>query len=114
MKVISNIIKEIHISHLFKTNLDNLTHIEATSERPQLAWINGIIFITTEFDSEKLTIELTKEGILYLDTFNYSECKEKPDQLKWNGFKVDVFDLSGHPTFTHIINFILEKEKRKI
>jgi len=111
LKVISNIIKEIHISHLFKTNLDNLTHIETISERPQLAWINGIIFIATEFDSEKLTIELTKEGILYLDTFSYAECKEKPDQLKWNGFKVDVFDLSGHPTYEKLIDSILENEK---
>jgi len=110
LKVVSNIIKEIHISHLFKTEINNLTHMEAISERPQLFWINGIIFITTKFASEKLTIELTK-GIFYLDTFNYSECKEKPDQLKWNGFKVDVFDLSGHPTYTPIIQFILEDKK---
>lgn len=111
MKVISNIIKEIHISHLFKTNLDTLTHMEATSEHPQLIWINGIIFTTTEFDSEKLTIELAKKGILYLDTFSYAECKEKPEQLNWNGFKVDVFDMTGHPTYEKLIDFILEIKK---
>ena len=111
MKVISNIIKEIHISHLFKIDVDNLVHLEAATDLPQLFWINGIIFTATEFDSEKLTIELTKEGILYLDTFKYAECKEKPDQLKWNGFKVDVFDLSGHPTYEKLIDSILENEK---
>jgi len=111
LKIISNIIKEIHISHLFKTTLDNLTHMEATSERPQLVWINGIVFTSAEFDNEKLTIELAKEGILYLDAFSYAECKEKPDQLKWNGFNVDVFDFSGHPTYEKLIHFILENEK---
>ena len=84
--------------------------MEAITESPQLFWIKGILFTMSEFSNEQLTIELTK-GIFYIDTFNYSECKEKPDQLNWNGFKVDVLDLSGHPTFTHIIDFILENEK---
>ena len=110
MKISINEIKEIHILHLYKTTTDNLSHIEAITESPRLFWIKGILFYITEFDSEKLTIELTK-GIFYLDAFNYAECKEKPEQLNWNGFKVDVLDLSGHPTFTHIIDFILEIEK---
>ena len=110
MKVTSNIIKEIHISHLFKTSIENLAHMEAVTEFPRLFWIKGILFNMVGFDSEKLVIELTK-GIFYLDTFNYSECKEKPEQTKWNGFKVDVFDLSGHPTYEKLIDSILENEK---
>ena len=83
--------------------------MEAISERPQLFWIKGVLFTICEFDSEKLTIELTK-GIFYLDTLNYSICKEKPEQLKHNGLNIDVFDLSGHPTYEKLIDSILENE----
>ena len=65
MKVTINTINEISISHVLKTDIDNLTKIEATSESPKLYWCKGILFSIWEFSSEELTVKQT-QGIWYM------------------------------------------------
>ena len=111
MKVIMNIIKEVHISHLHKTNVENLTQMEAITENPKLYWCKGVLFSVYEFSNEELAVKQT-QGIWYLDSFTYAECKEKSDYSTYNGFKVDVIDMTGHPTYEKLIESILENEKK--
>lgn len=110
MKITSNIIKEIHISHLHKTNIENLTQMEAITEYPKLYWCKGVLFSVYEFSSEGI---VTKQinGIWYLDSFTYAKCQEKNQYSTYNGFKVDVIDMTGHTVYEKLIDCILENEK---
>ena len=110
MKVTSNIITEIHISHLHKTNIENLTQMEAITENPKLYWCKGVLFSVYEFTNEELVIKQT-QGIFHLDSFTYAICQEKNQYSTYNGFKVDVIDMTGHSTYEKLIVSILEDEK---
>jgi len=110
MKVTSNIIQEVNISHLHKTNIENLTQMEAITENPKLYWCKGVLFSVYEFTSEEIVTKLIK-GIWYLDTFTYAICPEKNQYSAYNGFKVDVIDMTGHITYEKLIDYILENEK---
>ena len=106
MKVSLNPIKEIKITHLFKTTVKNLTKLEAITESPKLSWCNGLLFAFYEFPGEKLQIELT-QGIWYLDSIHYA-VSEKIDVAKWNGYAVEVGDLTSHSTFEELTKQIKE------
>ena len=110
MKVTLNIITEIHISHLHKTSIENLTQMEAITENPKLDWCKGVLFSVYEFSSEGI---VTKQinGIWHLDSFTYAKCQEKNQYSAYNGFKVDVLDMTGHIIYEKIIDYILGNEK---
>ena len=110
MKVTSNIIQEINISHLHKTNIENLTQMEAIVENPKLYWCKGVLFSVYEFTSEVI-VQKQIEGIWYLDSFTYAKCQERNQYSTYNGFKVDVIDMTGHSTYEKLIDYILENEK---
>ena len=107
MKVTLNPIKEIKITHLHRTTVKNLTKLEAITESPKLFWCNKILFNYYEFGGEKLNIELAK-GIFYLDSFTYAICEEKIDVAKWNGYAVEVSDLTGHSNYEELTKQVLE------
>ena len=107
MKVTINTINEISISHLLKTDINNLTKIEATTESPKLYWCKGILFSIWEFSSEEIIVKQIG-GIWYIDSFIYSECKQKISQSKYNGFTVEVIDFTGHSTFEKLIDSLSE------
>jgi len=99
LKVITNQINEIHITHLQKTTIENLTKMEAITQEPKLYWCNGYIFTIIQYDTNESFIQITK-GNWYLESLIY--CKsEKIEQSKFNGFAVDVIDSTGDP-FDHI------------
>ena len=110
MKVTSNIIREVNISHLHKTNIENLTQMEAITENPKLYWCKGVLFSVYEFTSEEIVTKQIK-GIWYLDSFTYAICQERNEYSTYNGFKVDVIDMTGHTTYENLIESILETEK---
>ena len=110
MKVTSNIIQEINISHLHKTNIENLTQMEAIVENPKLYWCKGVLFSVYEFTSEVI-VQKQIEGIWYLDSFTYAICQKRNEYSTYNGFKVDVIDMTGHSTYENLIESILETEK---
>ena len=104
MKITYNPINEVRITHLFKTSVENLTKLEAISETPRLFWCNGILFNFTNYESDELTAKQT-EGILYINAFHYAESE--PIQIsKWNGYSLEISNLSGHPTFEKLIESI--------
>jgi len=92
-----------------ETDIDNLTKSEAISQEPTLFWCKGILFCVYQFENEELTIQKTK-GIWYLNSLTY--CKsEKISQSKFNGFSVEVIDLTGDSIYESLIDKILEAEK---
>jgi len=109
LKVIPNPIKECYINQIVKSDIQNMTKVRTISES-YLAWCNGLLFFYEEFDSEDITKEKTK-GIWYLQSFVYTECKEKIQQSKWNGYSLEVVDLTGYPMYEDLTKSILEIEK---
>jgi len=109
LKVILNSIKEVHISHLLKTSIENLTKIEAITQEPKLFWCKGILFIPFEYNVDELEIQKTK-GVYYLDKFYYAECKERIDQSRYNGFSVEVIDLTGDLVYENLISSLEDKK----
>jgi len=61
MKVTTNKINEIHISHLLKTSIENLTKMEAITSEPKLFWCKGILTIPTNSNN------FQKNNIIYYD-----------------------------------------------
>ena len=109
MKVLSNPIKECHINQIVKSDIQNMTKVRTISES-YLAWCNGLLFYLEKFDSEDIVKKQT-EGIWYLQSFVYTECKEKIQQSKWNGYSLEVVDLTGYPMYEDLTKSILEIEK---
>ena len=109
MKVITNQINEIHISHFQKTSLENLTKSETITQQPILFWCKGYVFSLSCFESEELTVKKTK-GTWYIDSLVYSKS-EKINQSKFNGFSVEVIDQTGDQTLERLFDYISKAEK---
>lgn len=108
MKLTSNTINKINIFHLFKTDVETLTKIEVLSPNPiPLYWINGILFSIEELESEEL---ITKKihGVWYIDSLTYAFSKEHITDSSWNGYTVEVINLTGHPTLEKLIALLQE------
>ena len=82
-----------------------MTKIMTLQER-YLAYCNGIVFYTENFESKDIEKKLV-EGIWYIQTFCYTESK-KIVESKWNGYSLEVVDLSNYPTFQELTKSILE------
>ncbi len=109
MKVITNQINEIHITHLQKTTIANLTKMEAVTQEPKLYWCNGYIFTAIQYDTNESFIQITK-GNWYIESLTY--CKSpKIQQSKYNGFSIEVIDYTGDPPFEKLFDHISEAEK---
>lgn len=110
IKVTITPIKEIKITHLFKTSVENLTKLEAISESPRLYWCNGILFNFINYESDEVTAKQL-DGILHINAFHYAICDQRPDISKWNGYSLEVSDLTGHYTFENLTKSIKEELK---
>ena len=84
--------------------------MEAITENPKLYWCKGVLFSVYEFTSEAI-VQKQIEGIWYLDSFTYAKCQERNQYSVYNGFKVDVIDMTGHTNYENLIESILENEK---
>ena len=98
-----NGIKKICIFHLHKTTVENLTKMASLSQPnpTPLLWIKGYLFDMEETESEELTIQKTK-GVWYIDSFTYAKTQELK-QSNWNGYSIEVLDMTGHPALEKII-----------
>ena len=68
--------KEIIITTVLKTSVENLTKMEAISPDPKLSWCNGILFNVYGFNNKDFELK-ELEGIHYLSGLHYAECKER-------------------------------------
>lgn len=106
MKVILNPIKEIYITNIIKSDIHRLTKQQAIRDKP-LAWCNGVIFSIDEIENDEL-VKKQSEGILYLESFVYAECKSFIEVSKWNGYSIEVIDFTGHDTTEKLIECIIK------
>ena len=109
MKILNNTITECSINQIVKSDISRLIKIAVLREKP-LCWVNGILFDLTEFESEEVT-KLQTEGKLFLETLAYADCKEKPDNLKFNGVQVEVLDFTNYSMYSDLIKSVLEIKK---
>ena len=110
MKLNTNLIKEVSIFHLQKTSVENLTKMEAITERPILYWNQGYLFSLIESQNETLQSKII-EGSWFIDSLTIAECTVRVDQAKWNGYSVEVIDVSNFPNFDELIKLVKEKLK---
>ncbi|WP_299290528.1 hypothetical protein [Nitrosopumilus sp.] len=99
-------IKKIVITNFLKTSVDELTKMEAVTPDPSLYWCNGFLFTTTSLIND-YTIKKQHEGIMLLDIFYYA-LSEKISESKWNGYSIEVIDLTGHSIFEQLTQQIKE------
>ena len=84
MKLIESPINEVHVSQLFKTSIDNLTKMEAITEKPTLYYCKNILFSLCELETEELNKIF--QGQWYLQTLTYAKCDSKIS--KWNKYSI--------------------------
>ena len=109
MKITFNTIKEIIIFNIHKTTIQNITKNEAISETPVLLWCNDILFNMTQTTSDQLFLKQI-EGIEYIDTITYVNS-EKIEQSRWNGYTIEVRDMSGHSIYEPLTKFLEDKKQ---
>ena len=109
MKVSINPIKEIVVCNTHKTSVENITKNEAISPTPVLLWCNGILFNLTQQNSDQVFIKQT-EGIEYYDTVTYA-LSDKITESKWNGYTIEVLDMTGHSAYGPITKSLLEESE---
>ena len=73
-----------------------------------LAWCNGVLFHTDDFEAEDI-VKKQIEGILYLKSFVYVKS-QKIQISKWNGYSIEVVDLTGYSFFEDLTKSILGME----
>ncbi len=100
-----NPITEIKITDLVHTDIDTLTKNRAIHSQP-LVWVDGILFYAIEFDNKELALESSK-GTYYLDTVCYTESPFI-ESSKFNGWNVDVIDVTGNNTLEGLVQGIKE------
>ena len=108
MKITFNTIKEIIIFNIHKTTIQNITKNEAISETPVLLWCNDILFNVTQITSDQLFLKQT-QGVECLDTVTYT-FTEKIEQSRWNGYTIEVRDMSGHSIYDPLTKFLEDKK----
>ena len=104
MKITLNTIKEIIVFNIHKTTIENIIKNEAISETPVLLWCNDILFNMTQTTSDQLFLKQI-EGIEYIDTITYVNS-EKIEQSRWNGYTIEVRDMSGHSIYEPLTEFL--------
>jgi len=97
LKVTLNSIKEVIIFHHNKTTVQNITKSEAIDDQPILFWCNGVLFNITIPNTDESFIKQT-EGIEYIDTLTWA-FSDKIDKSTWNGYSVEVQDVTGHSLY---------------
>ena len=108
MKVIHNPVKECIINQIFKIDVERITKIQALSDE-FLCWANGLLFYMSVFDDE-YHHKKQSNGVWHIDSFVYSECKVKPDLLKYNGFPVEIIDLTDFSVIEELTKSIPDLE----
>ena len=108
INVILNPITIIKITDLVHSTVEKITRTRAIDSMP-LLWVDGILFYTIDYDHKDLVLEATK-GTYYLDTVCYAESP-LIESSKFNGWNVDVIDVTGFTTFEGLIQ-IIKREKQ--
>lgn len=108
MKVIFNPIKECYINQIVKSDVENITKLQAIKEQP-LIWCNDFLFFIEDYESKEIIAKQT-EGILHLQSLVYTKSK-KIKESKWNGMSIEVLDFTGYSIYEDLTKFILEFEK---
>ena len=108
LKVTLNPIKEIIVFNIHNTTVENLTKNEAISPVPILHWCNGILFSVAAVSNDQIFLS-QKDGIEYLDTVTYA-YSDYITESKWNGYTIEVQNMSGHSTFEVLTKSLLENK----
>mgnify|MGYP000067043483 FL=1 len=103
VKLVANNFKEIRIKLLAELDTQRITKQEATDKEPILNWCNGLIF--NHIFAEKNPEE--SDEIIRFESFFYAKC-EKIDSSTWNGYTVEVHDLSGVALFEFLTQKLQE------
>lgn len=106
VKLIANNFKEIRIKMLAELDIQRITKQEATDKEPILAWCNGLLF--NYMFAEKNPEE--SDEIIHLEHFYYAKS-DKIESSIWNGYTVEVHDLTGVALFEFLTIKLQEKRK---
>mgnify|MGYP005661009987 CR=1 FL=1 len=108
MKITLNSIKEISVFNIHRTTVENITKAEAISDSPVLLWCNGVLFNISAVTNDQIFIKQT-QGVEYLDTVTYT-YSDKISESKWNGYTIEVTDMTGHSNYEPLTKSLLESK----
>ncbi|WP_156416081.1 hypothetical protein [Nitrosopumilus sp. Nsub] len=100
MKLIETEIQECSANHIFKLDINRLARINAMGSNP-LLWCNDVIFFIGDFEHSEAVTKSQLQGRYFVDTILYTESP-LIDQVKWNGYTVEVLDMSGHKFYEEL------------
>ena len=100
MKLTETGIQECSANHIFKLDVNRLARINAMGSNP-LLWCNDIIFFLGEFENSEAVTKSQLQGRYFVDTILYANSP-LIDQVKWNGYTVEVLDMSGHKFYEEL------------
>lgn len=77
------------VRELVELSKEDFTKLFLNLEERFVSWSNGLLLHFTEFDGSE------KDKTKYFNLVHFSECTELPKLLEYNGFKLDVIDVSN-------------------
>jgi hypothetical protein len=106
IKMIVNNFKEIRIKLFAELDIQRITKQELNEEKSVLCYSNGLIFnyLFSETNPED------SDEIIRFEYFYYTKS-EKIDSSRWNGYTVEVHDLTNVPLFEFITKNIQENKE---
>lgn len=110
MHVTLNPIKEIVITSLIRMDINTITKFQAIHQS-YLSWVDGILFFTTGYESEELTLKKINEGIFHIDSVFYAGCPEYSEHFGIGSYCCDALDMTGHDVSESLVSFIKVKNE---
>ena len=106
VKLIANNFKAIRIKLLAELDVQRITKQEAIDKEPILCWCNGLLFnyVFAEKNPEET------DEIIRFENFYYAKSP-KIDSSTWNGYTVEVHDLTGVALFEYLTQKLQEKRE---
>jgi hypothetical protein len=100
MKLTLTKIQECSANHIFKLDVNRLARINAMGSNP-LLWCNYTLFFIGDFENSEAVTKSQLQGRYFVDTILYADSP-LIDQVKWNGYTVEVLDMSGHKFYEEL------------
>ena len=94
---------------LMEYAVDFMTKKEAISSSPELFWCNGFLFTAYDYDHKDIIIK-ELEGIKHFSEVFYADCKEFQEHAKWNGYSIEVHNVTGNPVYETLTKFLGENK----
>ena len=93
--------KNVMVKEIAKLSKENFTKLFLSLGENFSVWSNGVLIHLTEFETSNKN-DRTK----YFEFIYYAECPKLPPYLEYNGFKLEVIDVSTSSFHKHFVEWL--------